>query len=117
MRLGNWLKTTLLLTFLTLLFVLVGRALAGTTGLLIALGLALVVNTGAYWCSVRIALTMTGRARLRHSRLRNSTGSLRSWPARLSYRSCGCTSSIRRRRTLSRLAGIRSTTRSPTWPS
>ena len=57
---GNTLKTVILLTALTVLLVLVGRMLAGTGGMVLAFGLALVMNLGAYWFSDRIALAMSG---------------------------------------------------------
>jgi heat shock protein HtpX len=53
-------KTALLLTGLTVLFVLVGQALGGTTGLVIALALALLMNGISYWFSDQIALRMAG---------------------------------------------------------
>jgi heat shock protein HtpX len=57
---GNTLKTALLLTSLTVLLVLVGRFLGGTGGMVVAFGLAVVMNFGAYWFSDRMALAMTG---------------------------------------------------------
>ena len=56
----NTLKVGLLLTTLTLLFVLLGGWLGGTTGMVFALVLALVMNVGSYWCSDRIVLRLTG---------------------------------------------------------
>ncbi|MBI4498759.1 MAG: zinc metalloprotease HtpX [Chloroflexi bacterium] len=53
-------KTTLLLASLTVLFVLVGRAIGGTGGMMIALFLAIAMNFGAYWFSDRMALAMSG---------------------------------------------------------
>lgn len=55
---GNTLKTTLLLTTLTVLFVLMGSVVGGRGGMLFAFGLALVMNFGAYWFSDRMALAM-----------------------------------------------------------
>ena len=52
------LKTTLLLTFLTLLFVAIGRLLGGQQGMILAFGMALVMNMGAYWFSDKIVLAM-----------------------------------------------------------
>ena len=49
-------KTFLLLAALTALFVVVGGMLGGTAGLVIAVGLAAVMNLGAYWYSDRIVL-------------------------------------------------------------
>jgi len=53
-------KTALLLTGLTVLFVLVGRMLGGHGGMIIALILALIMNGIAYWCSDSLALKMAG---------------------------------------------------------
>ena len=58
----NQLKTALLLVAMTVLLVLVGRVVAGTAGLFVALGVAIVLNGVAYWFSDRIALA-AARAR------------------------------------------------------
>ena len=55
---GNTLKTTLLLAVLTILFVLVGKAIGGESGMMIAFGLAIVMNVGSYWFSDKIVLRM-----------------------------------------------------------
>lgn len=55
----NTLKVGLLLTALTALFVLVGNAIGGTGGMVLALGLALAMNVGSYWFSDRLVLKMT----------------------------------------------------------
>ena len=52
----NQLKTAFLMVLMSVLLVLVGDLLAGNTGMLIALGLAVVMNGSAYWFSDRIAL-------------------------------------------------------------
>ncbi len=62
MRFWNLMKTTLLLASLTGLFVLVGSALGGTGGILIAFAMAVVMNLGAWWFSDTLALKMS-RAR------------------------------------------------------
>jgi heat shock protein HtpX len=54
------LKTALLLTGLTVLFIVVGSAIGGRAGLLIAFGMALVMNGISYWFSDKIALKMSG---------------------------------------------------------
>jgi heat shock protein HtpX len=54
----NTLKTGVLLAGLTILFVLLGRAVGGTTGMVLAFGLAVVMNVGAYWFSDQIVLRM-----------------------------------------------------------
>lgn len=56
----NTLKTTLLLTSLTVLLVLIGRGVGGTGGMVLAFVMALVMNGGAYWFSDKIALKMSG---------------------------------------------------------
>jgi heat shock protein HtpX len=56
----NTLKVGVLLTTLTLLFVLLGGWLGGTTGIILALAVALVMNVGSYWYSDRIVLRVTG---------------------------------------------------------
>src|SRR5712692_6642654 len=54
------LKTGLLLTALTLLLVLGGRAFAGPSGMTFGLGLAVLMNGVAYFFSDRIALASSG---------------------------------------------------------
>lgn len=54
----NTLKTTILMAALTVLFVLVGQALAGQGGMVIAFAMACIMNVGAYWFSDRIVLRM-----------------------------------------------------------
>lgn len=57
---SNTMKTAALLTTLTVLFVLVGRMLGGSGGMVLAFGLAIVMNLGAYWMSDRLALAGAG---------------------------------------------------------
>lgn len=59
MQFGNTLKTTLLLAALTGLFVLIGSALGGRTGMIMAFGLAVVMNMGTWWFSDKLALKMS----------------------------------------------------------
>lgn len=56
----NTLKVGALLTLLTLLFVGIGGWTGGTTGMVVALILAVAMNAGSYWFSDRIVLRMTG---------------------------------------------------------
>ncbi len=56
----NTLKVGLMLTLLTALFMLMGRAIGGTSGMMLALGLAVAMNVGSYWFSDKIVLKMTG---------------------------------------------------------
>jgi len=53
---SNIFKTTLLLTVMTLLLMLAGRALGGPNGMLLALGIAAVMNFVSYFFSDKIAL-------------------------------------------------------------
>jgi heat shock protein HtpX len=52
----NAIKTTLLLGALTGLILVCGQLLGGQTGMVLALGLAAVLNFGSYWFSDRIVL-------------------------------------------------------------
>jgi heat shock protein HtpX len=60
MQAWNTLKTTILLATLTGLLIVVGSALGGTGGMLIAFALAAAMNLGAWWFSDRLALSMSG---------------------------------------------------------
>jgi len=53
-------KTTLFLGALTGLFLLIGSAIGGTTGMVVALLLAVAMNMGAWWYSDKLALKMSG---------------------------------------------------------
>jgi len=55
---GNTIKTTLLLALLTVFLVGLGSVLGGRGGMLLAFGLAVVMNLGSYWFSDRIVLAM-----------------------------------------------------------
>src|SRR5258705_3535923 len=55
---ANLMKTGVLLAALTLLLVLIGGALAGQNGMVMAFVLALVMNFGSYWFSDKIVLAM-----------------------------------------------------------
>jgi heat shock protein HtpX len=54
----NYLKTALLLGLMTGLILVCGQLLGGRTGLLLAFGLAAVMNFGSYWFSDKIVLRM-----------------------------------------------------------
>ncbi|NTW57736.1 MAG: zinc metalloprotease HtpX [Nitrospirae bacterium] len=54
----NTLKTVVLLTFMTVLLVFVGGAIGGRSGMIIAFGMALVMNFVSYWFSDKIVLSM-----------------------------------------------------------
>ncbi len=59
-QLGNTIKTTLFLGLLTGLFLLIGGAIGGTTGMIFALVLAVAMNMGAWWFSDKLALKLSG---------------------------------------------------------
>jgi len=54
----NYVKTFLLLTALTVLFVWVGKLIGGQIGMFIALGLAILINGFSYWFSDSLVLRM-----------------------------------------------------------
>ena len=56
----NRLKTTLLLSLLTVLMVLMGSAIGGQSGMVIAFLMALAMNFFSYWFSDKIVLKMYG---------------------------------------------------------
>jgi len=58
--LGNWLKTTILMAAIVALFGMVGAALGGAGGMMIALLLAGAMNVHAYWFSNKTVLKMYG---------------------------------------------------------
>ena len=58
MSTANTFKTFILLTALTGILILIGRFLAGPSGMTIAIILAVVMNVGSYWFSDKIALSM-----------------------------------------------------------
>jgi heat shock protein HtpX len=57
---ANTLKTTLLLGLLTGLFIAIGALLGGRSGMVIAFGMAMVMNFVSYWFSDKIVLRMYG---------------------------------------------------------
>jgi heat shock protein HtpX len=54
----NTIKTTLLMTILTVLLVLAGNLLGGQTGMIIAFAFAIMMNVGTYWFSDKVVLKM-----------------------------------------------------------
>lgn len=58
--LGNWLKTTILMAAIVALFGVVGAALGGAGGMLVALLFAAAINVYAYWFSDKAVLKMYG---------------------------------------------------------
>ena len=55
---GSAVKTTVLLAALSGLLLVIGEVLGGQSGLVMALGFALVMNVGSYWFSDKIVLMM-----------------------------------------------------------
>lgn len=55
---GNSIKTTFLLALLTVFLVGLGSVIGGRGGMVLAFGLAIVMNLGSYWFSDRIVLAM-----------------------------------------------------------
>jgi len=55
---ANLMKTGVLLAALTVLLVLIGGGLGGQNGMIMAFGLAMVMNLGSYWFSDKIVLAM-----------------------------------------------------------
>lgn len=60
MQIWNTFKTTILLAGLTALFIVIGGALGGQVGMIIALVIAVAMNMGAWWFSDKLALRMSG---------------------------------------------------------
>src|SRR5262245_22959863 len=56
----NILKTTFLMTLMTVLVMFIGKAIGGNQGMTIALAIAAVMNFFSYWFSDKIVLTMYG---------------------------------------------------------
>ncbi len=54
----NYFRTAALMALLMVLFALVGRALGGPVGMIVAFGIALALNAGSYWFSDKIVLKM-----------------------------------------------------------
>lgn len=55
---GNQIKTVLLLTAISALFLLIGYSLGGQTGMMSALFMSVLMNVGTYWFSDKIVLAM-----------------------------------------------------------
>jgi heat shock protein HtpX len=60
----NTMKTTILMAVLTVLFVLVGNAIGGQNGMVMAFLFAVVMNFGTYWFSDKMVLRMYGAQEL-----------------------------------------------------
>jgi heat shock protein HtpX len=57
---SNSIKSVLLLATLTGVLVVMGQLIGGNAGMILAFGLAVVMNAGSYWFSDQIALRMAG---------------------------------------------------------
>jgi heat shock protein HtpX len=57
---GNFVKTVFLLAVLTVLVVVLGQAIGGREGALLAFAIALVMNFASYWWSDRIVMALHG---------------------------------------------------------
>ena len=55
---GNQIRTAVFLAALTALFVLIGDAIGGRQGMILAFGFACIMNFGAYWFSDKMVLAM-----------------------------------------------------------
>ncbi|RMD83897.1 MAG: protease HtpX [Candidatus Dadabacteria bacterium] len=55
---SNYLKTTVLLAALSALLLLIGQAVGGQAGMIVAFVFAAIMNFGSYWFSDRLVLTM-----------------------------------------------------------
>ena len=75
-------KTAMLLAGLTALFLFMGQALGGTTGLVIAVGFAAVMNFASYWWSDKIVLRMYGAQPISESQAPELFGIVRDLAAR-----------------------------------
>lgn len=56
----NTLKTAILMGALGAILVTIGAWIGGTTGIILALGFAIVMNVGMYWYSDKLAIRMSG---------------------------------------------------------
>lgn len=54
----NWMKTAILMAGIVALFGVIGGMLGGRSGMMLALGFALIMNFGAYWFSDKLVLRM-----------------------------------------------------------
>ena len=56
----NWTRTAILLAGLTAMFMAIGGLIGGTSGMVIALAIAIATNAFAYWNSDKMVLRMYG---------------------------------------------------------
>jgi heat shock protein HtpX len=108
------LKVGVLLTVLTALFVGLGQLIGGTTGAIIAFGLALLMNFGSYWYSDKMVLKMYGAQPLERSQAPQLYSMTEQMAQRAGIPMPSCISSRTRNRMLSPRDATRRTRR---WPS
>ena len=63
----NWTKTAVLMAGIIALFAVIGAMVGGKTGMLLALGFALLMNLGAYWFSDKLVLRMYNAQEVDHT--------------------------------------------------
>lgn len=73
---GNRFKTVILLSFLAVFFIVVGRFFFGSIGLYIGLSIAVLINFGSYWFSDKIVLKMHNAKQVHSGRLFDITKNL-----------------------------------------
>jgi heat shock protein HtpX len=78
----NQMKTVMLLALLTALLLWIGHAIAGQSGLMVALVMAAVMNFGAYWFSDRVVLRMYGAEEVSEAQAPELYGLVRELVAR-----------------------------------
>src|ERR687894_2228401 len=78
----NYVRTGLLLAALTALFGVVGYGLGGTTGMVVALGVAALTNAFAYWNSDKLALAAHGAVEVDERSAPELVGMVRQLSAR-----------------------------------
>ena len=89
----NYAKTALLLAVLTAIFVVLGAAVGGKAGLVVAFAVALVMNVVSLWKSDQIVLRMFNAQEVeRGHRAPSSSGSFASLPGRPIFRCRASTS-------------------------
>ena len=80
-KMNNILKTTFLLSLLTMLLVAMGGAVGGKGGMIVAFLMAAVMNFGSYWFSDKIVLRMYNAQEItREVHPSHSTAWLNVWP-------------------------------------
>ncbi len=76
-QMWNTVKTTLLLAALTGLFIVIGGAIGGSTGMIFAFVLAVAMNMGAWWFSDTMAIKMSGAREVTEAEMPDLHGMVR----------------------------------------